>query len=340
MNLQPTGKASFRRIDGHVHLIGDGSSGSGSWFRLETLWQRLLAKTMVREMRLPSAVIVGGDFDRIYREALLNQVRESSLDAVLILAQEVPRDGYGVEMDGVGAFFVPNDYVLELGRRHPEFVPAVSIHPSRPDALDELERCLEAGARVMKCLPNCQNINCNDPKYTGFWSRMAEAGMLLLAHTGGEMSLPVVRPEYADPRSLRLPLELGVTVIAAHCAGRSCLYDPDYTDVLIEMFGRYPNLYGDNSALCSPIRSRTIKKIFQADVADRIIHGSDFPIPVSGLGPVMRGRVNWRDYLVSRRENNVLERDYRLKKAMGFQEGSFALLDELIFRSADNERKK
>jgi predicted TIM-barrel fold metal-dependent hydrolase len=258
----------------------------------------------------------------------------------LILAQEVPRDDDGVEMNGVGAFFVPNDYVLALGRKHPEFVPAVSIHPSRPDALDELEKCLDAGARVMKCLPNCQNIDCNDARYTGFWTRMSEAGMLLLAHTGGEMSLPVVRPEYADPRTLRLPLELGVTVIAAHCAGRSCLYNPDYTDVLIEMFRRYPNLHGDNSALCSPIRSRTIKKIFRAGIADRIIHGSDFPIPVSGLGPALRGRVKWRDHLVARRESNVLERDYRLKKAMGFPESSFTLLDELIFRSAENERKK
>jgi len=323
-----------------VHIIGDGSSGSGCWFRLETLWQRLLAKTMVGEMKLPYSVVFGADFDRIYLEAVLNQVRESSLDAALILAQEVPRDDDGVEMNGVGAFFVPNDYVLALGRKHPEFVPAVSIHPSRPDALDELEKCLDAGARVMKCLPNCQNIDCNDARYTGFWTRMSEAGMLLLAHTGGEMSLPVVRPEYADPRTLRLPLELGVTVIAAHCAGRSCLYNPDYTDVLIEMFRRYPNLHGDNSALCSPIRSRTIKKIFRAGIADRIIHGSDFPIPVSGLGPALRGRVKWRDHLVARRESNVLERDYRLKKAMGFPESSFTLLDELIFRSAENERKK
>ena len=291
-------------------------------------------------MKLPYSVVFGADFDRIYLEAVLNQVRESSLDAALILAQEVPRDDDGVEMNGVGAFFVPNDYVLALGRKHPEFVPAVSIHPSRPDALDELEKCLDAGARVMKCLPNCQNIDCNDARYTGFWTRMSEAGMLLLAHTGGEMSLPVVRPEYADPRTLRLPLELGVTVIAAHCAGRSCLYNPDYTDVLIEMFRRYPNLHGDNSALCSPIRSRTIKKIFRAGIADRIIHGSDFPIPVSGLGPALRGRVKWRDHLVARRESNVLERDYRLKKAMGFPESSFTLLDELIFRSAENERKK
>ena len=285
---------------------------------------------MVREMKLPYSVVFSGDFDRVYAETVLNQIRDSSLDAALILAQEVPRDGDGMEMEGVGAFFVPNAYVLALSREHPEFVPAVSIHPARPDAREELEMCIESGARVMKCLPNCQNIDCGDRRFLQFWSRMAEAGMILLAHTGGEMSLPVVRPEYADPRILELPLELGVTVIAAHCAGRSCVHDPDYTDALIDMFERYPNLYGDNSALCSPIRSRTIKKILGSGFTDRIVHGSDFPIPVGGLGPALRGRIGWSDFVASRREGNVLERDYRLKRAMGFPERSFTLLDGLI----------
>ena len=50
-----------------------------------------------------------------------------------------------------------------------------------------------------------------------FWERMAESKLPLLAHTGGEHTLPVVRPEFADPRILTLPLECRVTVIAAHC---------------------------------------------------------------------------------------------------------------------------
>ena len=114
---------------------------------------------------------------------------------------------------------------------HREFLPAVSIHPARPDALDELERCLAKGAVMMKCLPNCHNINCNDRRFTRFWERMAEAKLPLLAHTGDEHTLPVVRPEFADPRILTLPLECGVTVIAAHCATKSGLFTPEYFQV-------------------------------------------------------------------------------------------------------------
>ncbi len=284
---------------------------------------------MVREVGLPRSAIEQ-DLDRLYRERLLSLVRSSTLDAVLLLAQEVPRDDRGRELPGAGTFFVPNDYVLGLAREHPEFVPAVSIHPARPDAMDELERCLAEGARVMKCLPNCQNINCSDARYAPFWERMAETGMILLAHTGGEVTLPVIRAEYADPRVLELPLRCGVKVIAAHCSGRSCFHDRDYTGVLLGMFQQFPNLYGDNSALCSPVRSRTLRRIIRPELFPRIVHGSDFPIPVSGLGPWVRRVISWRQYRSGMREGNVLERDFGFKRAMGFPKETFTRLDHLM----------
>src|SRR5262249_42359474 len=154
------------------------------------------------------------DLERLYTERLLAQLRTSSLGAAVILPQDLVFDESGRPIEGAGSFFVPNDYVLNMVRKDPEFLPAVLIHPPRPDALEELERCLNAGAVMMKCLPNCQNINCNDPRFKPFWQRMAEARLPLLAHTGGEHTLPVVTPAYADPRILTLPLECGVNVIA------------------------------------------------------------------------------------------------------------------------------
>ncbi len=324
----------LRKIDGHVHLLGDGSSGSGCWFNLKGPWSQILARILIKEIGLPQSVLKKGgtNLDQLYAERLLQQVRDSSLDAILLLAQEVPRDSHGTEMVGVGAFYVPNDYLLDLCSKNSEFIPAVSIHPARPDALDELEKCLQAGARIMKCLPNCQNIDCNDKRFSPFWTRMAEAGMILLAHTGGEMSLPVINSHYADPRTLTLPLECGVTVIAAHCAGRSCFWDADYTHRLLEMLPRYPNLYADNSAFCSPIRSRSISTALKPELAGRIIQGSDYPIPVSGFGPWLRGRLDWQDYRKWENESNVLERDYQFKRALGFPPDTFTLLDSLMSR--------
>ena len=79
----------------------------------------------------------------------------------MILACDDLYDETGHRFPGLSGLFVPNDYVLELSRRHPEFLPAVSIHPARSDAIAELERCAAAGAVLMKLLPCVQAVDCN-----------------------------------------------------------------------------------------------------------------------------------------------------------------------------------
>ena len=202
---------------------------------------------MLTQVGMPQGAL-SGDLDTLYVARLRELIRASAIQHVVLLAQEQVYHADGRLMEGVGSLYVPNDYLLRVCRESPEFLPGISIHPARHDALEELERGVAGGAVLMKCLPNCQNINCNDRRYTRFWERMAELHLPLLAHTGGEHTLPVVREELADPRTLTLPLECGVTVIAAHCATRSGLRDPDYFEHFLEMTGRYPNLYGDSSA--------------------------------------------------------------------------------------------
>src|SRR6059058_3971880 len=102
--------AQLKPIDMHVHVVGNGSGGSGCWLRVDG-WHRPLAGLMLRHIGLlPTAL--AGDLERLYVERLLAQVRESSLGAAVILAQDLVRDEHGREMEGVGSFYVPNDYVL------------------------------------------------------------------------------------------------------------------------------------------------------------------------------------------------------------------------------------
>jgi hypothetical protein len=311
----------------HVHLVGNGTGGTGCWLRVKG-WHRPLAAFMLRHIGLaPQAM--RGDLDALFVERLRQLVRESSLSAVVILAHENVYDGQGRVMEGVGSFYVPNDYVLNLARAHPEFLPAVSIHPGRPDALEELDRCLAAGAVMMKCLPNCHNIDCSDTRYRKFWERMAESGLPLLAHTGGEHTVPVVRKEFSDPRILKLPLECGVTVIAAHCGTKSGAFDPDYFQVFADLTRQYPRLYGDTSAFNVPIRGRHIPKCLQEPLTSRLVHGSDYPVPVFGHWSWLRGFVTWKDFRRCVRLN-VLERDYQLKRAMGFPAETFTRIQQLL----------
>jgi predicted TIM-barrel fold metal-dependent hydrolase len=322
------GKESFQPIDMHVHVVGNGSGGTGCWLKV-TGWHRPMAAMMLRHIGLPAGSL-RGNLDRLFVERLLALVRESSVKAAVILAHDRVHDEQGTPLENVGSFYVPNDYVLRLAEEHPEFIPAVSIHPARPDALEELDRCLERGAAMMKCLPNCHNIDCSDRRYTRFWERMAGAGLPLLAHTGGEHTVPVVRKELADPRVLQWPLECGVTVIAAHCGTKSGLFDPEYFQVFAEMTRRHPNLYGDTSAFNVPIRGRHVKRCLESPLVERMLHGSDYPVPVHGHFAWLRGQVDWAAFRRWEKCPNIVERDYQLKRAMGFPPEVFTRVARLL----------
>lgn len=322
------------RIDCHVHVIGTGRHGSGCWYRPRGL-TRLGEPLLLRSMGLRAADL-RGDFETIYETALLAQVRASGLDAVVVLAQEEPYRDDGTLIADTGSFYVPNDYVLNLARRHPEFLPAVSIHPARRDAMAELDRCLAGGAVMLKCLPNCQNMDWNDRRYRPFLERMAEAGLILLAHTGSERTMPVLRPDLATPRMLTQALEVGVTCIAAHCGTGMFALDPDYFDDFVAMTKCYPNLYGDNSALAGlslrfrPAQLRRIRE--DEELAARILYGSDLPVPTSGIVMAALGMMGWGDYLASREHEQPLSRDLMLKRALGFPAASETRLAALLRR--------
>jgi len=317
------------KIDGHVHFVGDGSNGSGCWLRSHTLLDRIMEPVVKAQAGIfQSSQKLG--VDQAYEEKLIELITQSSLDAVLLLAMDYPYSEDGDCLQAKAKFYVPNDHILSLAQADPQLIPACSIHPARTDAIEELERCADAGAKVLKLLPNCHNVNCSDPRYRPFWEKLAGYNMPFLAHTGGEFSVPVLNASYADPRILRLPLSCGVKVIAAHGAGRSGLCDPDYTRDLLKMMDEFPNLFTDNSALASPNRWRTIKPLLDPKVQARVTHGSDFPIPSGGLGPWMGGLLKTGDYMTSRKINNPLERDVFIKQAVGFEENTFSRLAELI----------
>ena len=312
----------------HVHMVGNGGGESRGWLRLSG-WHRWLAAFMLKQLGLPASAL-SGDLELLYSEHLSQLVRDSSLDAVVLLAHERVHDADGTPRDDLGSMFVPNDVVLNLARQHPEFLAGVSIHPGRCDALDELERCLANGAVLMKCLPNCQNIDPSEVRYRRFWKRMAEARLPLLAHTGGEHTVPVVNAALADPKRLRLPLECGVIVIAAHCGTSSGAFDHDYFDDWVGMLREFPNLYGDISAMVSLNRCGHLRDCLRAEITPRILHGSDFPVPVLGHRMWLQRWIDTKTLRATQKIANPLERDWQFKRALGFSETVLTRVSSLL----------
>ena len=312
----------------HVHMVGNGIAGSGGWLRLNG-WHRWLAAFMLKQLGMPAGVLTG-DLEKLYAEHVLRFVRESSLDAIVLLAHERVHDPDGTPRDDLGSMFVPNDVVLALAKDHPEFLAGVSIHPARHDALDELDRCIAQGAVLMKCLPNCQNIDMSDTRYIPFWKKMAAARLPLLAHTGGEHTVPVVNAAFADPKLLRTPLECGVTVIAAHCGTSSGFFDRDYFDDWVAMLREFPSLYGDISALISLNRCAHLRDCLHEEIAPRIVQGSDFPVPVLGHRLWLQGLLDRQTFRRIQKIDNPLERDWQFKRALGFSEDILTRAPKLL----------
>jgi uncharacterized protein len=302
-------------VDMHVHIVGNGLAGSGCRLKLSG-GHRRLADFMLHQLGM-TVSWAAPEFDEAYVEQLLRWLRTSALTHAVILAHEEVYHEDGTKID-FGSMHVPNEYVLRLAREYPDFLPGVSIHPGRRDAMEELERCLAGGAALLKLLPNCQNVDCSRPAYRPFWERMAAAGLPFLAHTGGEHTVPQWNTAYANPATLQLPLECGVNVIAAHCATRSGPLEPDYLPALLKMMQRWPNLYGDLSALNLPLRSAGLTTLIRPEHHARLVHGSDYPVPVQPLWAKWRGLVTAAEAGFLRDEPNFLERDYHLKVAMGF----------------------
>lgn len=329
------------RIDCHVHVVGTGTGGTGCWYRPKGL-TRIGEPFLVRAVGLTTRDLHGPEFDQAYAKRLLDLVQGSTLiDRAMLLAHELPHKEDGTPIPELSSLYVPNDYVLKLAKDHHEFLAAVSIHPARKDAMEELEKCLAGGAAALKCLPNVQGIDWNHPRYTAFLERMAEAKLPLLAHTGSERTMPVMDHALASPKVLTRALEIGVTCIAAHAGTGMMLLDPDYLDVFADMLAKHPNLYGDNSALAAlnfRLRPSALRRLVSAEMEGRILHGSDLPVPSSGLLTWAFAMLPWKDFRAASAIPNPLERDARLKQMLGFREENFLRAAHILRESHAGDR--
>lgn len=220
--------------------------------------------------------------DALYRDNLIRRIDESPLDHAIVLAMDGIYDERGYLDHDSTKNYVSNEAILALRRDSPKVLFGASVNPKRRDWRDELERCIAEGAVLLKWLPNVMGFDPSDPDISAFYARLVEVGMPLLSHVGFEYSLPVVNESFSDLDRMVPALEAGVTVIAAHCGGGRILIDsPAMYRKLQEMVERFPNLYLDVSAMASLHRKQRFLRVINDDVVkDRLLYGTDFPIPV------------------------------------------------------------
>lgn len=312
-------------IDYHTHIVGLGTDCSDCF--VHPSHDDFLSPSQRFKFKIyssASGIRNPANADREYIDRLVNQVRAVGRPVKLaVFAFDKHYDQDGKEVLNKTEFYVPNSYMYELSLRHPDlFIPVISIHPHRSDAIAELERWAAKGVRLVKWLPNAMGIDPSHPHIHEFYEKMSEYDMILISHSGEEQAVKAEEFQaLGNPLLLRTPLNHGVRVIAAHCASLGNCIDLDDPgkrklscfDLFVRMMDdtKYEGLlYGDISAMLQFNRmpGPLLKLLNRQDLHDRLVHGTDYPLVA--INSLIRTGSLAREGFITQQERRLLNEIY------------------------------
>lgn len=289
-----------RLIDHHTHIAGIGTSNTGAFINSKMRsWAHPFHHLKFKVYLSAAGVddVENADVQLVQRLAgLIKHIPHHGKHRLLAFDKNYRPDG-SVNLEKT-EFYVPNEYVFRLAQQNPElFIPNISVNPYRPDALQELEKWAGRGARIVKWLPNAMGIDPADPRCDPFYEKMRELNLILLSHGGEEKAVQAKEDQkLGNPLLLRRPLDHGVKVIVAHCAGLGQNEDLDDIDKRLrpnfDLFMRlmdekkYEGLvFGEISAMTQFNRCATplTTIIEREDLHERLVNGSDYPLPAVNI---------------------------------------------------------
>jgi predicted TIM-barrel fold metal-dependent hydrolase len=287
-------------LDYHTHIAGLGNGTNGAFVNPKMLtWRHpfhrvkfkvYLSAGAVTDVERSDAQIV----ERLVR--LAGNIEGHGKHRLLAFDKNYHRDG--TTNLNKTEFYVPNAYVFTISEQHPDlFEPVISVNPYRANALSELERGAQRGARMVKWLPNAMGIDPSDELCDPFYQKMKELDLVLLSHGGEEKAVEAKEDQrFGNPLLLRRALDHGVRVIVAHCAGLGDNEDLDDRkrrhvsnfDLFLRLMDdqRYEGLvFADISAMTQYNRiGRPLTTILRReDLHERLVNGSDYPLPAVNM---------------------------------------------------------
>ncbi|MEO5349254.1 MAG: hypothetical protein H7836_06385 [Magnetococcus sp. YQC-3] len=288
--------------DCHAHIAGTGDAESGIALSadMSSIFHPLQYAQRLFYLNAGCADREPGQVDRSYVNrllALMDGLRPGA--KLLLFAFDRAHDSDGRPLPEQSAFYVPNGYAHYLARAHPRhFEWVASIHPYRADAVAALEQAHADGARAVKWLPPAMGIDPAEKRCQPFYRAMARLEMPLITHGGEEKAVHGAgRPEFGNPLRLRLPLDMGVRTIVAHCASIGTDQDSDNGDRPVASFALFrrmmanpahqEHLFGDLSAITLRNRDPAVVRtlIEEEKWHHRLLNGSDYPLP--GIMPLI-----------------------------------------------------
>lgn len=333
--LSPNYMLDRKVIDIHAHMFGTGDAIKGMFVSQE-FFSSPAFSSMLMYLNTPPSAATDGKI----RQVLLEEVESSgSIDYAVFLAMDgVYKNGKFVASET--HLVVPNDYIIDLSRMNRRVLFGASVHPYREvtEMLAAAKRCIDEGAALFMWSPSEQQINPEDDRCIPLYICLAREGIPLLVHTGVEFTARTTEfraDTCDDPRKLKTALDIGVKVIAAHCAlpsGEDVMPGRGYWEVLLDMLRiaeeKKWDLYADISACCMPSKIGYLERV-KLEIEEgrispkRFLYGSDFPMPAVDINDVKKPLTPNELIEHMSGQGNYLDNYYRILKDFGIHESIF-----------------
>ena len=191
------------------------------------------------------------------RDGILRTMDEAGIDFSVVFPGGLPPDPRSI-----------NEELLTALKGQDRLLPGCLINPTLgPLAVDELRRCVDAGARSMKLMAAAHGYRLDGPAPDAVMAAAAELDLPVTIHSGSEVS--GCSPAYIGTLAARHP---EVTIIMDHMGYR------EWVGLAVEAAAANPRIFLGTTliAAAEPI---TIKRIIQEGRvgAGRIVFGSNAP---------------------------------------------------------------
>ncbi|MDA0782504.1 MAG: amidohydrolase family protein [Proteobacteria bacterium] len=329
---------SSKLVDYHTHIVGiDETQGTSVNTKMLSWWHPI--------HRIKTSIYLSGsgvkDLEKAneqYIERLVKLIRSNPHHGKhQILAFDHHYNPDGTINHEKSEFYVSNEHIWKLSQKYPDiFIPVISVHPYRKDAIAELIKWAEKGVRWVKWLPNAHGIDASNPRLDEYYQTMKKYNITLLTHVGEEQAVEAEEDQkLGNPLSFRKPLDMGVKVVMAHCASlgeNEDLDNPGKKASSFDLFMRLMDnpkydglLYGEISAMTqfNRLPKPLLTLLERTDLHHRLINGSDYPLPAINVVIHTRSLVRYemitkqeREYLNEIYKYNPLVFDYVLKRTI------------------------
>lgn len=223
------------------------------------------------DVRLPASISVLKDLEStlplLAPEVALWQMDEAGIARSVLYAVEAP------------IVYSSNEYVSLLCKKYPDrFIGFASVNPLDPAAPEKLEHAVKnLGLKGLKLHPPLQGFSANDQRAFPTYEKAQALNVPIVFHVGSTPFGCLCRLEHASPLLLD---EVAVTfprlrLLITHLG--TLWHNESF--MVVE---KNPNVYIDTAAYVTEIKTILTPDIITRIGPDKIIFGTDYPMPYAG----------------------------------------------------------